>query len=466
MHSDLYPYQVEGARWLAARKAALLADDMGVGKTPTAIAALDLAGLQSAVVLCPGIARTNWQREFMRWQTIPRVVEVVRSSADMHTMRIALADVLIISYALLTQEKVRRRLKGLRYGALIADEAHALKEPKSVRSRATYGHRFDLKSGLASGAERVWLLTGTPNPNSPAELWTHIRALWPDDLAKVCGLRKDDFKEHFCVLDEMGRIVGARRVPQLLELLRPHVLRRRQADVQPDLPPLRWAQVAVSPDTLPPMPTEAIEAATVIEAAMASASGDDEALACLSAQSMHLATLRRWTGVAKAAAVAEMIREDQAGGMGSVVVFAIHVEVMETLRANLPGFRVLSGATKPNERQAMIDGFQAGAFPGLICQMSIAATALTLTRAADVVFAESSWVPADMQQAAKRCHRIGQVSSVLARVVSLAGSIDDTVSSVLVRKNSMLARIDLASNQLTGHKTGVPRHQENRPVVA
>jgi SWI/SNF-related matrix-associated actin-dependent regulator of chromatin subfamily A-like protein 1 len=157
-----------------------------------------------------------------------------------------------------------------------------------------------------------------------------------------------------------------------------------------------------------------------------------------------MATLRRWTGVAKAQAVAEMLQADFVGGMDSVIVFALHRDVMQTIGESL-GCPVLNGDTKERDRQGLIDAFQAGELRGLVCQLSVASTALTLTRAAHVVFAESSWVPADMQQAAKRCHRIGQGRPVLARVVSLAGSIDTAVDAALTRKAATIAQLEFAN---------------------
>jgi SNF2 family DNA or RNA helicase len=454
MHADLYAYQRTGAEFLAARQFAMLADDPGIGKTPQAIAAADAAAVQTAVVLCPGIARENWAREFRRWQTVPRVVEVVYRLADLDTFRVMCADVLVLSYNILADKKVRMRLKKWRFDALICDEAHALKEPTSLRSRAVYGHRFDRQYGVAHSAKRVWLLTGTPVLNHPGELWTHIKALWPETITDVCGLGRSAFMEHFCAFDGLtGRPVGPRRAPLLRSLLQPHVLRRLQADVQAELPALRWEHATVSPETLPPMPPELAEAQQVIMSAIASAAGDDAALAVAEANKMHLATLRKWTGVAKAPAVVELIRDGMAAGATPVVVFAIHKDVMAVLHKGLPGSRVLSGDTKMADRQALIDDFQAGRITALICQMSIASTALTLTRSNNVVFAEPSWVPADMQQAAKRCHRIGQALPVLAKVISLAGSIDEVVADVLTRKTATITKLDLAVTELSVHKS-------------
>ena len=308
--SRLYPYQVAGAQFLAERASAMLADDMGIGKTAQAIAACDLAGVQTAVVVCPGIARENWKREFASWGQRNRRCYVVRGTPDLLNVRALTADVLIISYALLAQEKARRWLARHRFDALICDEAQALKSPESKRSKAVYGSKFDRSHGLASLCDRVWLLTGTPMPNHPGEMWTHVRALWPESLAGV-GLRHDEWLWNFCRLDEMtGAVIGARRVPELLTLLKPHVLQRRQIDVQPELPPLRWSNVTVAPDTVPPLPPELAAATSVLAAALAEAKGDDAAAAIAEAEAMHLATLRRWTGVAKAGAVVDLLKAD------------------------------------------------------------------------------------------------------------------------------------------------------------
>ena len=60
---NLYPYQIDGAAFLANRKAALLADDPGLGKTLQAIRALDLARVLKVLVVCPAGVVENWRRE-------------------------------------------------------------------------------------------------------------------------------------------------------------------------------------------------------------------------------------------------------------------------------------------------------------------------------------------------------------------------------------------------------------------
>jgi SWI/SNF-related matrix-associated actin-dependent regulator of chromatin subfamily A-like protein 1 len=435
---ELYPYQQVGSAWLATKINAMLLDPMGLGKTVQAIRAADRIQADDITVVCPAIARTNWAREFETWGTQRRTIAVVNASTDLERAEVIHADVLIISYSMLASKKARALLEKRHSDVLILDEAHNLKNPKAVRSRAIYGHRFDCQKGLASTAKRVWLLSGTIMPNFPSELWTHAHALFGETR------KYGEFCRDFCVMVDDGfspKIVGGKNENELARLLKPHVLRRRAKDVLTDLPPLRWSHFILKPDKLPPPPLYTPEEAQ----AMANvdrliAAGDFEGLA---AQAMHLATLRRWTGNAKAAAVAELLL----GENEKTVVFAIHKSTIACiaglLRDGGHSVATIDGSTSDSkktpessgDRQLIIDSFQQNADPRvLICQLSIASTALTLTAAHHVVFAETSWVPADLQQAAKRCHRIGQSQPVLARVVSLAGSIDEKVNAALIKK--------------------------------
>ena len=63
---QLYGYQRIGAKFLASRQRALLADGMGLGKTIQAITAAKDVGANSIAVVAPAIARTMWGRELER----------------------------------------------------------------------------------------------------------------------------------------------------------------------------------------------------------------------------------------------------------------------------------------------------------------------------------------------------------------------------------------------------------------
>ena len=58
----LYPFQVAGARFLAERRFAILADDARLGKTAQALAALREVG-SAALVLAPTLIKGAWEAE-------------------------------------------------------------------------------------------------------------------------------------------------------------------------------------------------------------------------------------------------------------------------------------------------------------------------------------------------------------------------------------------------------------------
>ena len=94
---------------------------------------------------------------------------------------------------------------------------------------------------------------------------------------------------------------------------------------------------------------------------------------------------------------------------------------------------------KTKDREPAVDKFltdpRCRVFIGNI---QAAGTAITLVgpkcKCSDVVFVESSWTPMDNAQAACRVHRIGQKDGVVARMLSAAGTVDDLINGLLVRK--------------------------------
>jgi SWI/SNF-related matrix-associated actin-dependent regulator 1 of chromatin subfamily A len=111
--------------------------------------------------------------------------------------------------------------------------------------------------------------------------------------------------------------------------------------------------------------------------------------------------------------------------------------VIDTLMSALQQFQPvkIDGRTNQSQREAAVEAFQTDpncrVFVG---QLQAASTAITLTAASNVLFAEADWTPAINAQAAARAHRIGQPSAVTARFVMLDGTSDALVMKALARK--------------------------------
>jgi SNF2 family DNA or RNA helicase len=234
------------------------------------------------------------------------------------------------------------------------------------------------------------------------------------------------------------KVLGVRpdAAPRIRERLAPFVIRRRKADILPDLPPLRAVSVplgitvAETRDISGQVQRLGVEDATI-------ATIIDAGIPFGKINAASLASLQRLLGVAKARPAAMLVAMDLEGGVGKAVVFARHNAVIANLAHELRGYGpvVLDGSTPSGARQEAIDRFQADpSCRVFVGQIEACSTAITLTAASDLYVVEPAWTPATNAQAVQRCHRIGQDQPVLARFLFAEGTVDELVSRALARK--------------------------------
>jgi SWI/SNF-related matrix-associated actin-dependent regulator 1 of chromatin subfamily A len=432
---QLFPYQVEGAKFLATVKRGLLADEMGLGKSAQAIAAAREVGAGMVLVVCPASLVQNWHREIARfWPEL----------AERRT------------YSVVSYDYAARNAEGtdwfgtFKNPTLILDEAHYLKNPKAKRTKAIFGPKCDGDGGLVSRAAHVFCLTGTPTPNNPSELWPMLRAVMPDSIRRDTGkpFAFWPFIERYCVTQDTGfgiKIVRGKNLSELKERISPFILRRKKDEVLKDLPPIRFDTLALDGVDLHKILNQiGQQDLDTIQRAL-----DTDGVAGLKAIAPHVATLRKLTGLAKVPAAADWIADFLEGSDRKLVVFAHHRDVIARLAdilsegsASSQGFVTLTGDDTAEERQEAVDQFQnSPAVRVFIGQIQAAGTGLTLTASSDVLFVESSWTPSDNQQAAMRVHRIGQRNACLVRFAMLAGSIDEDIQRAVMRKTTDIAKL-------------------------
>ena len=66
----LYPHQEDAIKFLTTRKKAILALDMGYGKTATAIVSALEGKYEHVLIVCPASIKLNWKNEIMRYNTL------------------------------------------------------------------------------------------------------------------------------------------------------------------------------------------------------------------------------------------------------------------------------------------------------------------------------------------------------------------------------------------------------------
>jgi SNF2 family DNA or RNA helicase len=398
---------------------------------------------EKVLVVTTSSGRPVWQRAIRSWSPFGRVCQVLNKGTD----RIAPdAGVVIVSWSGITNPKIRSQLLGRKWDRLVLDEAHMAKSVAARRTQSAYGE-FTLggslindSTALARAADyKVWCLTGTPLPNSPADAYPMLRALRPHCLHARDGMpdvtKYDDFLHRYCVV-RMKKISNFRKIPVVvggrnLEELRSRIgdfmLRRTQQDVGIRAPIYETLPLAVSPAMRREVEGN-LDAAMVLAAAEA---GDTKTL------DMQLGPLRRLTGEIKAHAVVAAVKEEFECGLDKIVLAYWHKDVGQVLKDGLSTYGVVgidgsSGQTQRGEaEQRFLHDPSIRVFLG---QIKAAGEAIDLSSSANLWFVETSFTPSDMAQMSKRVTNLLATRQSFVRVAVLEGSIDEALQEILLRK--------------------------------
>lgn len=438
--SALFPYQAAAVEAiLRSSKVSYLALEAGLGKSAVALTFARKLRCRRVLIACPLSVAFVWKREIKRWWPGAPDVTVIRSTGDAKAL--AKDGIFILTYGLISRAKalIAAIKTAPAMDLTILDEAHALKNSKSKRTRA-------LLAELRPNLGRVLPMSGTPMPNHAGELWPILRSLRPDLIPAADGkaMREAAFVDRYCqtrILQVNGRqirtISGSRNLTELSLRTAGFFLRETKANVLKDLPPLRF-------DVLP-IEVEDPDRFKSVSQLLADHVHDEELLELASRRAN--ATLYAELGLAKAPMVAEYVQDMLESGTRQIVVWAVHHRVIDTLAAELADFGVsrLDGRVSVVSRADAIERFLEGKSRVFLGQIQAGGVGLTLVGGQppcrDAIFAETSFSPSDNWQAACRIHRIGQHDAVLARFASAQGTYDDRIQEILARKAADFAEL-------------------------
>lgn len=442
--SKLFPFQSEGVKFLESRRKALLAYEMGLGKTVVTLTALN--SKLGALVVCPKVMVGTWYNEARKW----RPDLVTRIHQRPYSIFPSPGELTIVSYSQLNIDDIT--LIEQRYGrpipkwtgvdsgthptkpfTVVFDEAHYLKTPKAQRTLVV--------RAIAKKAWIVWLLTGTPLLNEPPELWT---------ILEVAQAERDVFWSWKHFQDMFGAVrktiwaQGQERSfidhwddtpsEEALKRLGCFMLRRTRKEVLPELPTKTYRDISIeiSSKDMRELP---------LSQAMLDGMSDDAVLTACNEPGI-ISEGRAKLVMMKTKTLDALLDEYEAQGVPAVVFSyhrgpIAHVEKRE-------GWKVITGDTTTGDRTAIIAQFQAGALKGVAGTIGAMGIGVTLVRAFNVIFVDQSYVPADNLQAEDRLCRIGQKNAVLVTRLVAKHPIDERVSQVLDKKMTLLENMGLA----------------------
>lgn len=451
----LLPHQVEGVEYILSHRRAYIGDEMGVGKTYTAGAAIALSGAFPALVVCPPSLVLNWRKELAKLAPWLRVVVL----SGMTPALPAQADVYVIgdavlaawvgvkseertskagrTYTLKTAEGVLARMN---LKAIVVDEAHRMKSYKAKRTEAC---ECIAKTIPASGL-RV-CMSGTAIVNRPEELVPQVRIIGTDDVFGGWFAMQERYAPK---VDRFRR--GAAHLDELHAKMTASFYLRRTRDEVLTLP--GKGRISVATTMAGRYAREYMHAQDDLIAYVRGTKGNKAAAIASKAEALVLlTTLRNLIGLAKLDSVIEYVGDlagydskAKAYDGEQVFVACWHTEVAQALKAAFPGTVTIIGTDSTQAKQDAVEAFQAGTARILVGNIKAAGVGITLTAARHVVIAELPWTPGDLAQVEDRLDRIGQTREVISHLMlgsNGVSTVDERLMGILNEKSAVTGMV-------------------------
>ncbi len=477
----LFPHQRAGVAFLSTARRALLADEPGLGKTAQAIRALKQLsetndGSLPALIVCPNTLKKNWKREFARWWP-EASVQIIRGSAGQRRKQFEIeADVYVINWESLRShsrlapygsvalarctecgghdEKVSenrcevhlRELNNIDFKAVVADEIHRSKDPKSKQTRALWA--------ATGNADIRFALTGTPIANNVLDLWPILHWLspseWPSKTRWIDRM-VDTMMNAFGGMIVIG--VKPHMTDEFYAAINPRMRRMLKARVLPWLPPILKERRDVEMSTKQKKAYEQMRELMIAEleggeAVVAPSPLTQTTRLLQFASSFAEMTVDEITGESRVKLIGPSCKVDAlmddiaSGDFGddSVAVCAVSRQLIELLSAEMTKAKIphglITGAQDEDERQQAVDDFQSGKIKWVLFTAQAGGVGITLTAARRLVMLQRPWSLVDHKQAMDRIHRIGSEihDSIVIMDYVTEGTIEERVIDVLDTK--------------------------------
>lgn len=493
-NEDLFPHQRAGVKFLATAKRALLADEPGLGKTAQAIRALKELEEQGeeafpALVVCPNTLKKNWMREFALWYP-DKTVQVIKGTATQRKKQFETpADVYVINWESLRShsrlapygsvslarcpdcgghsdkttlakcEVHKRELNEIDFKAVIADEIHRSKDPKSKQTRALWAATGDANIRFA--------LTGTPIAKDVVDLWSILHWISPTDWpskTKWIDRMIDTMMNAFGGMMVIG--VKPHMQDEFYKTVNPHMRRMLKEKVLPWLPPVMNERRDIEMSTKQKKAYEQMRDTMITELE----TGDVFTAPSVLTQMIRLLQLsssyadvtvnengETVVKLAEPSCKVDALMDDiKSGDFGddAVAVCAVSRQLIDLVSAELTKNKIphglITGAQSEDERQKAIDDFQSGRIKWILFTAQAGGVGVTLTAARRLIMLQRPWSLVDHKQALDRVHRIGSEihDSIVITDYVTEGTVEERVLQVLETKADNFEQVVRDKDQL------------------
>lgn len=488
----LFPHQTVDVAFGSIAERYLNGSEMGAGKTVIAIATLARWQMRNkdalpALIIGTNTMKRTWVREFKVWAPWLRVERLHGSStARRKTIQRVVdeeVDVLVTNWESLRShsrlapygsihlkrcaacggdsnvkptacEVHPKELNQIAWKAIIADEAHRMKSPQALQTRAAWALGHGLGRPVGEAPRYKIALTGTPIADTPDDLWSLLHWLAPEDWPA-----KTKFIERFCAMayNPFGGmdIVGLRAETkdEFYKVFDSRFIRHIISEVLPDIPPLLPPQIrfvemgAAQAKAYKKMQKDMVaqvDGGTIVETNPLTLAIRLSQFACAYAELGQDGNPVLAEPSNKIDALLELVEERNGRPLVAMAESRQLIELAEARlkKAGIP-FVSIHGGIPEEERDEAQQRFQTGRIPVFLGTLGAGSEGLTLTAADTFVYLQRSWSHLKNKQAEGRVRRPGSEIHEHIQIIDLVteGTIEEKRLQQLGGKADRLEQI-------------------------
>ena len=396
------------------------------------VAALEIEA-ERILVVCPSSLKINWMREIENFCEDVSIIKGKHWDPDRFT---------IINYDILKnfhtiEEKgkkyedweLRREIVEFNPDLIILDEAHYVKNHKSIRGKILKDISKKFKT------ERVWLLTGTPIANRPMDYFNLLSIIdspvtnnWVHYAKTYCeGMRFKKGGKFIWVTN------GASNLEELSSKTKRTILRRKKEHVL-DLP-----EKLITPVYLE---LENVDGYKNVWNEYMEQRKLDGKKGNPAKDLVEMTLLRTFIAMETVPYTIEKTEEALESNKKTIIFCNFNDEMDSFINHFGDKCVCVRGGMSDAKKQHAVDRFQEDdSCMVFVGQIKAAGVGLTLTKAEIVIMNSLDWVPGTHEQAEDRAYRIGQKETVNIYYMLIDDTIDTLVWNILNEKKKVIGTI-------------------------
>jgi len=431
-----WAHQTEALEFIADKPGAMLAMDMGTGKSRVIVDLIARKGYAKVLILAPlSVVQGVWPGEFAKHapgllHVLPLVGQSTKKRQELAAKALDAGrpTAVVMNYDAIWRKPFGDWAMKQDWDLLVMDESHRIKAPGGVASRYC--------SRLSDRVRHRVALTGTPMSHSPLDIYAQYRAL----DKKIYGTSFARFRARYAVMGGLNRmqVVGYQRESELRNLFYSRAYRVESADVL-DLPSTLSVNLMceLGREGQRLYSAMADEFIADLAGGRITASNALSRLLRLQQITSGYGRLEDGTDVEIDTAKAKVL-EDILTDIGKepVVVFTRFIHDLDVVhrtaaKVGIPSYEV-SGRRKD------LSEWTSGV---LAVQIQAGGLGLDLTMARYAVYYSLGFSLGDYSQSMARLHRPGQTHPVEYIHILASGTVDETVMDALARREAVIDHI-------------------------